>query len=81
MKLLDVWHMLPEENLYLGEVMLDSFLDNQLVADAISLFQEQGASGTFDFTLCHDGNPVAENISLVHVVSCQNYNLVLFVLL
>jgi len=54
--------------------------DDQVVADSESVLQEEGASGALYLALCHYSNPVSQDISLVHIVSCQDNDSALFVL-
>ena len=47
------------------------FDESQVVTHTVSLLEEEGGARADQFTRRHDGYSVPEQISLVHVVSCQ----------
>jgi hypothetical protein len=52
------------------------FYDSKLEACRESVFQEQRAAKAFELALDHDPNTVTKNISFVHIVCRQKYDLI-----
>ena len=61
---MEVWHNL-------SVIHGVSFDDRHDIADTEAILQEHGRSQARHFTRGHDANPIAENVSFVHVMGSQ----------
>ena len=70
LQLLGVLDSLLDELVDLWSLVSRALRHDKIVADAVSILEEEGRASALDFALRHDRYSVAEDVSLLHVVGC-----------